>query len=115
MTKQTYQVNGMHCASCAQIISKQISKTDGIISCDVNFATKQATIQFENEEQDTDKLNQDIQDFGYSLEKVHQAHTVSNTSNNNQHNHEDAGISKAQLRVIVTMVSIVFLMMGRDI
>lgn len=114
MTKQTYQVKGMHCASCAQIISKQISKIDGIASCDVNFATKQASIQFINQEQDTKKLNQYIEDLGYTLEPMHQIHNATNTVNS-QHKHEDAGISKIQLRVIISMVAIVFIMMGRDI
>ncbi len=76
MIKQTYQVNGMHCASCAQIISKQITKIDDIVSCDVNFATKQASIQFNNSEQDINKINQHIQDFGYSLELINQVHAI---------------------------------------
>jgi Cu+-exporting ATPase len=60
MTKQTYKVNGMHCASCAQIISKQIAKIEGISSCDINFATKQARIQYSSEEKSIDELNHSI-------------------------------------------------------
>jgi Cu+-exporting ATPase len=80
MTKQTYQVNGMHCASCAQIISKQITKIDGIASCDVNFATKQASIQYDDQEQDIKKLNQHIEDLGYTLEPMHQGHIANSNT-----------------------------------
>jgi Cu+-exporting ATPase len=63
MKKQTYQVHGMHCTSCAQIISKKVAKNDGIESCNINFATKQAVIEYTQEEIPLDQINQSIQEL----------------------------------------------------
>lgn len=58
--KQTYSVEGMHCASCSQIISKQVGKLDGVAVCEVNFATSQAVVDFDSSKQSLETINATI-------------------------------------------------------
>lgn len=42
--KTTLSVKGMHCASCATLITKALQKTPGVQTANVNYATAKATI-----------------------------------------------------------------------
>ena len=44
MSIQKFDVVGMHCASCANIIKKKLTKVVGVESANVNFATETAEI-----------------------------------------------------------------------
>lgn len=47
--KKTYQVEGMHCASCARNIEKAVNKIEGIKSATVNFAAKRLYVESDKE------------------------------------------------------------------
>jgi P-type Cu+ transporter len=63
----TYTVQGMHCASCASIIEKAISKEPGVERILVNVATEQADLVFDTAHTTLDTLNQRIETYGYRL------------------------------------------------
>jgi len=65
--KQTYPIQGMHCASCASIITDKVSKLDGVQSCEVNFATKNATIEYDDTKIQVQGIAQEVEKYGYSL------------------------------------------------
>ena len=44
-TKKIFSIEGMHCASCARNIEKQVSKIKGVGSAYVNFATKKLYVE----------------------------------------------------------------------
>ena len=67
MKKQTLQVKGMHCASCATIISQKISKLDGVKRVDVNVATEQAQLEFDPGKVSVEKMNSEIGKLGYEF------------------------------------------------
>ncbi len=64
---QTFSVHGMHCASCAQLISKKVGKIPGVEECHVNLATEKAKITFDPKQVDVNKMNQEISKYGYQL------------------------------------------------
>ena len=45
MPKKNFRIEGMHCASCAYKIEKAIKKIKGIREASVNFATKKAYVE----------------------------------------------------------------------
>ena len=49
---KTFSITGMHCSSCASILTKAISKVPGVISTQVTYTTDKATIEY-----DPDKIN----------------------------------------------------------
>ena len=57
----TYRVEGMMCAvNCPQKVNDSLDGMDGIKSCKVDFASKTATIVFDDEKIDSDKIAETI-------------------------------------------------------
>jgi len=65
MKKTTLDITGMHCASCSTIISRALSKVDGIISSNVNLTTNKATVEYDKASIDVKKIIETIQSKGY--------------------------------------------------
>ncbi len=67
MKPTTYSVSGMHCASCAAIITKELSKVPGVKDPQVNFATEEARVEFSAEPVPVATLNAAVEALGYRL------------------------------------------------
>jgi Cu+-exporting ATPase len=67
MTKQTYKIEGIHCASCVSVIELTLSKTKGVKSAVVNFATETALIEFDENIISPAKLAETVESIGYTL------------------------------------------------
>jgi len=72
MTTKIYNIKGMHCTSCSAIITKKISKIDGIENIDVNFATEKANINFKGDLIDLQVMNNEIEKLGYSMSPINE-------------------------------------------
>ena len=66
MKKTNIKISGMTCASCAKIIDKALNKEAGVKSANVNFSTEKATIEFNPNLTDEQKLIKTIKNKGYS-------------------------------------------------
>ncbi|MDZ4774496.1 MAG: heavy metal translocating P-type ATPase [Planctomycetota bacterium] len=58
-------LKGMTCASCAMTIEKALSKSDGVSTASVNFATKTATIHYDPTKTQPEALVEVVKDVGY--------------------------------------------------
>ena len=67
MTTQILKVKGMHCASCASIITKKLSTMPHIQSVSVNYGNEKAKIDYDNSHVSIDSMNKEIGKLGYSL------------------------------------------------
>lgn len=67
MIKDNITIEGMHCASCASIISKNLKKEDGVLSSEVNFATGKAVVEFDESKIKLDKIKKVVKDSGYGV------------------------------------------------
>ncbi len=67
MNEKTYHVRGMHCASCAAIITKKLSAASGIDKVDVNLATEEAKVSFRDRGLTDSEINAIVGKFGYEL------------------------------------------------
>ncbi|MBP6859768.1 MAG: copper-translocating P-type ATPase [Candidatus Magasanikbacteria bacterium] len=67
MQTKTYQIKGMHCASCAGIIEKTFKKTKGVHSAEVNYGTETAKVSFDELTITPHHLSQTVEPLGYSL------------------------------------------------
>src|SRR3989344_7106171 len=70
MKKITLNIQGMHCASCATIIERPLKKSSGVKSAIVNFATKKATIEYDEQETNPKDFSTIIESKGYSIAKA---------------------------------------------
>lgn len=65
MEKITLKIKGMHCQSCALTIEKALLKEKGIVSALVNFSFEQATIEYNPEKINEEKIKKLIAQAGY--------------------------------------------------
>jgi mercuric ion binding protein len=61
----TLTVPGMTCAACPITVKKALSRVDGVQAVDVSFATKRATVTFEDTKTNVQALTQATANAGY--------------------------------------------------
>ncbi len=64
---QVFSVHGMHCVSCASIITKRISALRGVSQVTVQYATEQARVRFDPALVGVRDMNASISEYGYTL------------------------------------------------
>ncbi len=64
--KTTLSIGGMHCASCANVISRALKKADGVTEANVNYSTEQVTVTHDSEITKTSDLIEAVKSKGYT-------------------------------------------------
>lgn len=96
--KKTFDVKGMHCASCVNVLERTLKKVDGVTDATVNLATNRATVNCD-ENTSEQALAAAVKKKGYEL--------VMNESMQGSHDHMNMGYdSKLKENVIVSLVLI---------
>ncbi len=67
MTKLILKVKGMHCAACATLIDKLVSKQPGVILVKTNFGAEKIALEFDETKISLEKIDQVINNLGYDL------------------------------------------------
>ncbi len=67
MMKKTYQIKGMHCASCVRLIEKAVGKVKGVESCNVNLASEKATVSFKKDQVSDEQITSAVSSVGYQV------------------------------------------------
>lgn len=62
--KKDFKIQGMHCASCAVQIQKELRKNPNVKSANVNYATTKAYLEFDEQKINEQELEQIIQKAG---------------------------------------------------
>ncbi|MDZ5255310.1 heavy metal translocating P-type ATPase [Clostridium sp. LIBA-8841] len=62
------KVKGMTCASCAAAIEKAVGKMDGVESSNVNYATEELKVIYDNNKVNLEQIRQKVEKLGYSVE-----------------------------------------------
>lgn len=65
MAHLTIPIRGMHCASCALVIEKELAKKKGVTKANVNYALERASVAFDETLTGRAELEQTIRDTGY--------------------------------------------------
>lgn len=102
MHESTYSVKGMHCASCAAIIEKKLSKANGIKNVEVNLATEQARLSFTGRRMTDSEINSIVEKLGYEL------HNTDTKENPELSNGESAASNEKQLELQRQRKTVVF-------
>lgn len=92
--KKTFDVKGMHCASCVNVIEKKLKKVDGVTDATVNLATNKATVTY-HDHVDPKNFSKAVKTAGYEL--------VTDEQHNHMHDHS---MSEMHLKenVIVSLI-----------
>ena len=65
LKKITLDITGMHCASCATLITKKVQKETGIRYVNVNQTTEKATVEFDVTKTSENPIIKAIESLGY--------------------------------------------------
>ena len=127
MKKETYKIQGMHCASCVATIERVLSKTAGVHSASANFASESALIEFDENIIFESDLAKVVDGAGYHLiisnsvetdsPKKNEVMKMPNMDMNSpQHNHmemeREEQIKKMKLKLIIGGILSVFIFLG---
>lgn len=66
--KQTFNITGMTCASCAKAIERNVSKVEGVEAANVNLAIEKLTVDFDESLVTVDKIIETVKKAGYGAE-----------------------------------------------
>ncbi|MEI7512106.1 MAG: heavy metal translocating P-type ATPase [Candidatus Uhrbacteria bacterium] len=72
--KLTFIISGMHCSSCAGIITKNLQDANGVQEANVNFATEKAQVVFDETKINQQEIIEKIKQAGYGA-------SIANTAN----------------------------------
>lgn len=91
--KKSYPIVGMHCASCAKLIERKLSKVSGVISASVNYGNETAYTEIQNDK-DTEiqsEIKNAVEDLGYKIGV-------------NPEEEKKKNLQKLKVKVIVTLM-----------
>jgi Cu+-exporting ATPase len=74
--KGIFRIIGMHCPSCAGIVSKMLYKLDGIISVNINYITDKVYIEYEPSKVSVEEIRKVIEKAGYKAYEASQSRTI---------------------------------------
>ena len=66
MKKEDFTINGMHCASCAALITRGVSRLPGVKSANVNYAAARAQVEYDESQLSEEKIIERVKSLGYS-------------------------------------------------
>jgi len=127
MKKETYKIQGMHCASCVATIEKVLSKTAGVYSASINYASESGLIEFDENIVSESGLAKAVEDSGYHLivsnnakvdsqKKEKEIKMLNMDMNSPQHNHmemeREEQIKEMKLKLIIGGILSVFIFLG---
>jgi len=113
MATKILKVKGMHCASCASIITKKLSVLPYVKSISVNYASEKANIDYDDNNTSIDLMNSEINKLGYSF-------VSKKTDTGSEHNHSDTKEGelnelKNKTEFIIPVTFVIFFLMMWDI
>lgn len=74
--QSTFAVTGMHCASCASVITRKVKKIPGIDDISVNLGTEKATVSYDPNSVSVKEMNTEIGKLGYQFEIQEEIHQI---------------------------------------
>jgi Cu+-exporting ATPase len=83
MKKTTLDISGMHCASCATLITNRLKKESGVSYANVNLTTEKASVDFDESKTSESKIIKIIESLG-----DYKARVIDNHKNNKDYEQE---------------------------
>ena len=65
LERHTIEIVGMHCTNCSETVEDALDGLPGVVRADVNYATDEATVEYNPESFSLDTAYEAIEDSGY--------------------------------------------------
>ena len=64
---EVFPVKGMHCSKCASVIERTLMEMDGVENVNVNLSKKNASISYDTDKINSEKINEELKSIGYEI------------------------------------------------
>ncbi|MDP2631362.1 MAG: cation transporter, partial [Candidatus Uhrbacteria bacterium] len=105
MLKSQFNIEGMHCASCAVQIEGSLKKLPGVSNANVNYTLARASVEFDETKSQESDLHKVIVDSGYTV-KMEEKHAGAKAhgSEHSGHSMAHTDAQTALRRAIISLV-----------
>ncbi|MBI4714304.1 copper-translocating P-type ATPase [Candidatus Uhrbacteria bacterium] len=108
--QSTFNIDGMHCASCAIRIEAAFKKTEGVQNANVNYALAEATVEFDPEKVQEHALHQIVQKEGYRVRQMEQHMEHEGHGEQHAHGSEKEVLTRAIVASVVALPVLIIAM-----
>lgn len=115
LTRLSFPIIGMHCASCAKLIERQLRSTPGVEAANVNYGSEQATVDYDPNVGTTDRIGKAVASIGYKaiLEgEKNASDSPAKTPEELKEEAKKAELTDLKRKVIVSAILSVFVLLG---
>ncbi len=109
--RTTLKLEGMSCAGCASAIEKAINGVSGVETCDVNFGAEQATVAFNPEKTNVERIQKAVADAGYGASVYSQDEWLGGKEDEESEK-QQAATKELKRKIIVGGIISIILMVG---
>jgi Cu2+-exporting ATPase/Cu+-exporting ATPase len=113
MSTRILKIKGMHCASCAAVITKKLSDLPHVHSVSVNYGNEKAKIDFNENEVSINLMNEEIGKLGYSL--IDPGDMEGHGHDHVSMKEDELSMLKEKTEFILPITGVIFLLMMWDI
>lgn len=110
--KTTLKLEGMSCAGCASAIEKAINGVSGVETCDVNFGAEQATVAFNPEQTNVERIQKAVADAGYGASVYSQDDWLGGQQDEEKEKQEAATKDLKRKTIVGGIISVILMVGG---
>ncbi|KKU86459.1 copper-translocating P-type ATPase [Candidatus Gottesmanbacteria bacterium RIFCSPLOWO2_01_FULL_48_11] len=112
--KASFPIIGMHCASCAKLIERQLERTPGVSDASVNYGSEQATIEYDETCCDLPTIGKAVESAGYKaiVESVAGSDPVKKTPDELKEEAKRVELADLKVKVIVSSILSIIILLG---
>ena len=113
-TKTSFPIIGMHCASCAKLIERQLRSTPGVEAASVNYGSEQASVEFDENASNLEALGKAVETAGYRAIIMNEkgASASRRTPDELKEEAKRAELVDLKRKVLVSAVLSIFILLG---
>lgn len=108
--KKSFPIVGMHCASCAKLIERSLSKVPGVVSCAVNYGSESAMVEIDRDRVRDIDLENAVNNSGYKA--VFQEKNSTKTPEEIKEEEKGKELMKLKTKVIVSSILATIIFLG---
>ena len=112
--KASFPIIGMHCASCAKLIERQLERTPGVSDASVNYGSEQATIEYDETCCDLPTIGKAVESAGYKaiVESVAGSDPVKKTPDELKEEAKRVELADLKVKVVVSSILSIIILLG---
>ena len=107
MKKTTLKITGMTCASCVNILTRALTRVEGVKSASINYSTEKGLVEFNEQKTNEEQLIKAVKSKGYGAE------IFTSEDTKKEHTFREREIKKLRHKVILSaLLSLPALIIG---